>query len=169
MEGFHGEPRPCLLARARHPHVHRQDGDIDPVRHGVAQRRALAAHPGGVDERPAHDQVAQRRRAGARHHREHHVLRLQEPDVALQRAVGEQRRDHPPGVRAGLRGDVGVLPERDEDVAGVEPDDGERDADGGEQQHGALLVDAQEMVLPRAERLAAQGVQRARQAQLKWG
>jgi hypothetical protein len=48
----------------------------------------------------------------------------------------------------------------------VEPDDGDRDAHKGEQEHGALHVDAEEVVLPGSECLAAQSVQGARHSKL---
>jgi hypothetical protein len=105
--------------------------------------------------------VARRGGARAGHHRDHDVLRLQEPDVALEEAVREERRDHPPREGAGLRRDVGVLPEQGQDRLGVEPDDGEGDARHRQDDHGALLVDAQQAVLPGSVRLPAQRVQGA--------
>jgi len=120
-----------------------------------------------VHQRPAHGEVAERRGARARHDGQDEALRLQEPHVALQRHVQRDRRDEPPRVGAGLRRDGGVLAEEHEDPAGVRPDEREGDAGQPDHQHRALLVHAQEVVLPRAERLAAQRVQRKRHAGLR--
>lgn len=111
--------------------------------------------------------MAERRGAGARRDGQDDALRLQEADVALQRHIGGERRDEPARVRAGLRGDLRVLAEEEQDLAGVRP--GERDGDAGEPEHDhrALLVDAEEVLLPRAERLAAKRVQRGRHAGLR--
>ncbi len=165
-EGLHGEASPCLLAGARQPDIERHYGEVDAIGDGVRQRGAPAAHAGLAHQRPAHGHVARRRDAAARHHRQHGALRLQEPDVAHQRHERDERRDQPPRVRAGLGGDGRVLAEQEEDLAGAGPD--ERDGDGGrrEHQHGALRVDAEQPVLPRAVRLPAQRVQRARHAEL---
>jgi hypothetical protein len=88
----------------------------------------------------------------------------------LQRHVHGGRRDEPPRVGAGLGGDARVLlAEEQQDPAGVRPHEGDGDAGEPENKHGALLVDAQQVVLPRAERLPgpAERVQRGRHAGLQ--
>ena len=65
---------------------------------------------------------------------------------------------------AGFGSDGAVLAEERQDPAGAGPDEGEGDAGEPDHHHGALLVDAEQVVLPRAERLAAEGVQRRRHA-----
>jgi hypothetical protein len=163
-EGLRGESGPRPLARAGEPDVDSQHGQVDGVGDGTAQRRAFAPHAGLEHQRPAHQHVAQRGGAGAGHHRHDDALRLQEPDVARERDVGDERQYEPPGVGAGLRGDVAVLAEEDEDPPGVGPDRGDRDAGEREHQHGPLLVETEQAVLPRSEGLPAQRVQRARHA-----
>lgn len=44
---------------------------------------------------------------------------LQEAHAALQGHVDEERRDEPPRVRTGLRGDAGVLAEEEQDLVPV--------------------------------------------------
>jgi hypothetical protein len=109
--------------------------------------------------------VAQRGGAGAEHHRHDDVLRLQEPDVALQRTVHEQSRDHAPDVAAGPRRDLRVLATPREDLTGVGPDRRHRDTHHqGQHQHRPLLEDAELVAVPRAVGLSAQRVEAARHA-----
>jgi hypothetical protein len=89
--------------------------------------------------------------------------------VALQGPVRQQRRDHPPDVAPRRRRDLRVLPEQQEELAGVGPDRGDAHAGEAEHHHGALLVHAHETVLLRPERLPAQRVQAARHASLYHG
>jgi hypothetical protein len=104
--------------------------------------------------------------AGAQHRRHDGVLRLQEPGVALQRAEHEQRRDEAPDVAPRGRGDLRVLAAPSEGLAGEGPGRRHWDAHQREHKHGPLLVDAEQVVLTRAEGLPAQRVQAARHAYL---
>jgi hypothetical protein len=93
---------------------------------------------------------------GAGHHGQHDALRLQEACEAGERHERGERRDRPPRVRAGLRGDVGVLADGEQDVLGARPRDGDGDARQREHHHGALLVHAEEAILPRPRCTAEQ-------------
>jgi hypothetical protein len=163
-ERLRREARPGGLAGRSHPDIDGQEGEVGEVGDGIGQRGAVAAQPEPAHQQPADGRVAQCGGAGAQHHRHHQVLRLQEPDVALQRPVHEQGRDQAPDVAAGPRRDLRVLPAPRQDVAGVGPHQRHRNAHESKHQHGPLLVDAQQVVLPRTEGLPAQRVQAARHA-----
>ena len=120
------------------------------------------AHPGG--ERDGERDVERQRQRGGEQRGQRHLLRAEVGLERVEHGGDGEVREEAEHVGPGRVGDVGLLAEAQQDGVDARPE--ERDGDGGGEEHerGPEQRPAQEGDVPRAVRLAADGLHGAAEA-----
>jgi hypothetical protein len=166
--GDHGGSRPPLprvVARARPADVGEQEEQHVGVGERLRGGDAADAESEAEDEEHVERDVERDGDRGAGRHGPGDPLGAEVHPERLEHDAGGEVREREARVGGGGGGDGGVLAERDEDGADVEPE--QRDGQRGEeeQQHGALEGEGEEVVVAGAEGLRAERLEPGREAE----